>query len=100
MRFSLNNRLILEVYEQTGLKQEIKNGLAIPGQRDGFKGLKLLTPAKFSDGTIIPEGSVAWFREETLYGQPWTKKIYKLDDNQRFIVADFNFVDMIEIRDT
>lgn len=101
MTFSMNGRLILEVYKQTGLTPEMKNGIAMPGQRDGFKGLRILISTVLSDGRHIPAGSTAYIREEALYSQPWTKKIYKCDTiNEPFIVADLSSVDMIVVPET
>lgn len=74
MTFSLNNRLIVEPYIKEGLKAKISGGIATPGQRDGLKGLKVLMDAYLSDGRKIPEGSVAYIREEVLHTHPWASK--------------------------
>ena len=74
MTFSLNNRLILEPYVKEGLKAKVSGGIAIPGQRDGIKGLKVLLDAYLSDGRKIPAGSTAYIREEVLHTHLWASK--------------------------
>jgi len=97
----MNNRLIVEVYVQTGIKSEIRNGMAMPGQRDGFKGLRVLVGTNLPDGTHIPAESLAYFREEALYNVPWTKKVFKCDTvTEPFIIADLSNVDMIRTPDS
>lgn len=95
--FSLNNRLVVEVYVSTGLTTEIKNGLATPGQRDGIKALRVLVGTVLSDGRVVEAGDVAFIREENLYNQPWTKKVYKCPSltPEPFHLADLIHVDAI-----
>lgn len=100
MTFSLNNRLIVSEYKQTGLRTETKNGLAVAGQRDGICGLKVLVGTVLSDGRHIPAGSTAYFREETLYNMPWTKQLFKSPLlAESFLVADLHNVDFISTPD-
>ena len=95
MNFSINNRLIVEVYQRTALRQEVKFGVVTPGQRDGFTGLKVLVGTILPDGREVPAGTTAYFREENLHTQEWTKRIYKTDlISQPFLLADLIHVDM------
>ena len=65
MTFSTSNRLVLEQYIKDGLRKEVVNGIATPGQRDAVKGLKVLIDAVLPDGRRIPKGSIAYIREES-----------------------------------
>ena len=101
MTLSMNNRLILEVYQQTGVKSVNQHGLSMPGQRDGIKGLRILVGITLPDGRHVPAESIAYIREEFLYNVPWTKKIFKCDFlPEPFMVADLAHIDMIRTPDS
>lgn len=98
MKFSLNNRLIVEQYIKEGLKAKVSGGIATPGQRDGLKGLKTLIETTLSDGRRIPKGSMAYVREETLHTQQWASKPMTSDAiPEKFIILDLAYVDFIDI---
>jgi hypothetical protein len=98
-RISINNKIIVQAYTPGALRQEIKGGIARPGQRDGFVGLKVLVATKLQDGTEVPVGSIAYFKEEELYTQPWAKQKIKAENflPEEFIIAELYKVDSIEI---
>lgn len=100
MMFSVNNRLILEPYVKSGLKSEVRNGIATPGQRDGLKGLKVLMDVRVMDGgepRYIPKGSIAYIREEILHSHPWGSKHLTCDTHPgKYMVVDLSYVEFIE----
>lgn len=96
MTFSLNNRLVLEPYIKDGLKAEVRNGIATPGQRDSLKGLRVLMETTLSDGHRISVGSIAYIREEVLHTQQWASKPLSCDTLPgKFLVADLAHVEFI-----
>lgn len=100
MTFSLNDRLVLEVYKKEGLRSEIRGGIATPGQRDGVKGLRVLVSTTFSDGTHVPVGSIAYVREEIMHNPGFAQKILKSDFlKEPFIIADRQNVEFITTPD-
>lgn len=97
MTFSVNNRLIVEQYTKEGLKAKIQGGIATPGQRDGLKGLRVLIDATLPDGTKVPSGSIAYFREEILYTQAWASKPFSCDTLPvKFLIADLQFIEFFD----
>ena len=56
---SFNNKLVLEAYIHTEIRQEINKGWAKPDQKIKLKGLKVLIQAILPDGTVVPAGSIA-----------------------------------------
>lgn len=100
MTFSINNRLVLEVYNKTGLSAKVQNGIATPGQRDGLKGLRVLVGTVLPDGRHVPKGSVAYIKEETLHTQPWASKLLTCDFlTEKFILAELQCVECISTPD-
>ncbi len=96
MTFSVNNKLILEPYVKEALKAEFRGGIAVPGQRDGLKGLKVLISARLSDGQFIPKGSTVYIKEETLFNHTWASKVSTCDTvSGKFISVDYSFVEFI-----
>ena len=96
---SVNNRLILEPYVKEGLKAKVTGGIAMPGQRDGLKGLKLVVAAYMPDGKVMPAGSIAYIREEVLYNHPWSTKVLtftKDGEEKKCIIAPFEHAEMFE----
>lgn len=94
--FSVNNRLIVETYKKEGLKTEIRNGFALIDQKVSLKGLKVLVDAKLNDGTIVPSGSTAYVKEETLHNAAWAKTPLKCDTlSGTFMVMDLTHVEFI-----
>lgn len=97
MSYSINNRLITEVYKKEGLKSSVNNGFAMVSQKVSVKGLKILTDAVLSDGSKIAVGSVAYIREETLHTHPSLKSVFESDAiGQPFMIVDLSLVDFIE----
>lgn len=101
--FSINNRLILEVYKtDRGLKATERNGFAMISQKVTVKGLKVLIDAHLYDGDSqtsmrIPRGSLAYIREEYLHTQPWAQKIMESDAiGEQFIIVDIKMVEFIK----
>lgn len=90
---SFNNKLILEAYLHTELKAEIKNGWAMASQKTNLKGLKVLVQGVLSDGTIVPAGSTAYIKEESLHTQVWAKNKIKSDT----LPGEFILVTMSEV---
>ncbi len=97
MTFSLNNRLILEFYVKTGLKAEIKSGIATPGQANGLKGLKVLMDAN-SSVQLIPKGSIAYIKEEVLHNHSTTifKPLTCDTIPGKFMIVDLQYVEFVD----
>lgn len=93
---SFNGKIILEAYEQTEIKTEKHLGWITPGQKSNLKGLRVLVQATLQDGTVIPTGSTAYIKEETLHNQPWAKNRLKSDTLKgEFILATMNDIEYI-----
>lgn len=94
--FSVNNRFVVEVYQKEALKSEIRNGLAMIGQKVSLKGLRILVDAKLNDGTLVPKGSSAWIKEETLHTAAWAKTPLQCDTlSSKFFIVDLAHVEFI-----
>ena len=94
---SFNGKLILEAYKQTEIRAEIKSGWATPNQRSCLKGLKVLFDARLSDNVLVPAGSTAFIKEESLHTQPWAKNKLKCDSlTEEFIIVNMNEVEYVE----
>lgn len=96
-QFSLNNRLIVEVYKtDKSLRAEVKNGFAMVDQKVTLKGLRILMPATLANGKEVPAGSIAYIKEEILHNAPWAKTPLKADTmSEQFLVIDASVVDFI-----
>jgi hypothetical protein len=98
MSFSLNNRLVLEVYVKEGLKAKVSGGIATPGQRDGVKGLRVLMDAYLADGRHIPKGSTAYIREEVLHTHPWASKPLSSEFLPvKFLLVESSYIEFFDI---
>lgn len=97
MKYSLNDRLILEIYKTDGsLKTEIKNGIAFVQQKIALKGLKVKMNTTLSNGTKILAGSIAYLKEEDLHNREWAKKPLTCDAlSEPFIIVDSKDVQFI-----
>lgn len=90
-------KLILEAYQQKELRSEYRNGIAVPGQKNTLKGLKVLVQATLSDGTVIPKNSIAYLKEEVLYSNPMAKNKLKCDTLPvEFIIVTTDNIEYIE----
>ena len=98
MTYSLNNRLVLELYNKEALKPRMQGGIATPGQRDGLKGLKVLMDARLPEPYgRVPAGSVAYIREEILHTHDWASKPMTCDFlSSKFLVVDIAYVEFID----
>ncbi len=93
---SFNNKLILEAYRHTEIRPEGNKGWVQAAQKNNLKGLKVLVQATLSDGTVVPAGSMAYIREESLHTQPWSKNKLKSDTLPgEFILVTMNEVEFI-----
>ncbi len=94
---SFNNKLVLEAYRHTELKAEAKSGwIAMADQKKNLKGLKVLVQATLPDGTLIPAGSTAFIKEESLHTQPFAKNKLKCETLPgEFILVTMNEVEFI-----
>lgn len=98
MMFSVNNRIVVEVYQKEGLRAKVQGGIATPGQRDGLKPLKVLVGAKLSDGTLIPQGALVYVPEEVLHNHAWATKALTCDTIPgKFIVLETSYIVCYEI---
>lgn len=85
---------MLEPYVKEGLKAKVQGGIAMPGQRDGLKALKVLVDGSLPDGTKIPNGSFALIREELLYSHPWASKVLTLEGSEmKFIIVELTHIE-------
>ena len=97
---SVNSRFILEPYIKEALKAKVQGGIAMPGQRDGLKGLKLLVDGLLPNGDKVPAGSTAYIREEILYTHQWASKILTLEgSDMKFILVDLQHIDCFDIKE-
>jgi hypothetical protein len=81
MMLSLNNKVVLEAYQQgQGLKADIKSGFAMVAQKKNIIPLKVLIGVVLSDGTRIEAGTKAYLSEEELSTQPWAKQVKQIPD--------------------
>ena len=95
---SLNNRLILEVYVPKALETKVSNGFASINQATNLAGLRLLADFRLPDGRIAAAGSVAYIKEHSLMTNPLFKQAFSLASiSQKFIIAPFELVEMMEI---
>lgn len=93
---SFNGKLVLEAYNQTELRAEVKSGWATLNQRNSLKGLTVLIQANLPDGSIVPVGSTAYIKEESLHTQPFAKARLKSDTlKQEFILVGIDQVEYI-----
>lgn len=94
---SFNNRIILEAYQtDRSLRGEVKNGFALVDQKVSLKGLRVLIPAKLTDGTLIPVGSIAYIKEEFLHNTSGINKRLKSDTlKEQFIIVDIANIEYI-----
>lgn len=93
---SFNGKLILEAYQKTEIKADISRGWAKIDQKQTLKGLRVLIQAHTDGGEIIPVGSIAYIKEESLHTQAWAKNKLKSDTLQEeFIVVNVNEVEYI-----
>jgi len=94
---SFNGKLVLEAYKHTELKAEIKSGWASVNQRNSLKGLTVLIRAVLPDGTLVPAGSTAYIKEESLHTQPWAKAKLKSDTlKEEFILVGMDQVEYFD----
>lgn len=100
MTFSVNDRLVLEVYVKEALKAEFRGGIATPGQKNGVKGLRVLVGTTLSSGKEVPAGSIAYIKEETLHNPGFAQKVFKSDFVKGpFIIAELSNVEFITTPD-
>ena len=94
---SFNNKLILEAYTHTEIRPEGNRGWITAGQKNNLKGLKVLIQAVLSDGTVVPAGSTAFIKEETLHSALFAKNKLKCDTIPgEFILATMNDVECLD----
>jgi len=105
MRFSINNNLILEPYLKTREleSKQIATGFVGTAQKTGIESLELLVDATCVMGdnvTTIPAGSRVFFKESTLYIQPWAREVFKKEGFEKgFLIANITDVLYIEGQD-
>ena len=103
MKKSFSNRIILEAYNQgQGVKSEVRGGIAFVAQKTDAIGLKVLATAVLNNGTIIPEGSVAYVKEDILFG-PVAKDIRTAKaafGDQKYIEIDVAHTSFIDLKET
>lgn len=94
--FSFNNRLIVEVYRKGDLRASEVNGFAFVAQKVNLKGLKVLVAASLTDGRVIPEGSIAYIKEEILHTQSWAQKPLECDAIKgQFLIVELAHVELV-----
>lgn len=97
MSYSINSRLITELYIPKEAKSEVIGGVARPTQKSLVRGLKLLMDAVLPNGEHIVKGSTIFFREEVLDTHPCFKKALKCDTlPTQFMLVEAQLVDFIE----
>lgn len=94
---SFNNKLILEAYKHTEIRPEGNKGWISAAQKNNLKGLKVLIQANLSDGTVVPAGSTAYLKEESLHTQQWAKNKLKCDTiSSEFILVTMNEIEYLD----
>ena len=90
------DKLIVEAYKQTGVQAEIKHGWATASQKNNLKGLTVLIQAVLNNGTIVPVGSTAYIKEESLHTQQCAKNKLKCETiPQEFIIVTMNDIEYL-----
>lgn len=89
------DKLILEGYIKTEVRENVRSGWSSgPDQRSQLKGLRVLVQSVLSDGRVIPVGSTAYIKEESLHTGTVGKNRYKSDTLKgEFIVVHINDVE-------
>lgn len=102
MKKSFSNRLILESYNQgQGVKSEVRAGIAFVAQKTDAIGLKVLVTAVLHNGHVIPEGSIAYVKEDILFG-PIAKDIRTAKGalgDQKYIELDLAHTSFIDLKE-
>lgn len=98
---SLNNKLILKPYEGSrSIEKKVQGGFTSLIQRSTLIGLEVLadTTVVFGNNTVdIKKGQKAYFYEEMLFGQDWSKMKFSCDGiKEQFIIADGSAVVMVK----
>lgn len=96
-QYSLNSRLVLEVYKTDGsVRMSVTNGWAKTEQKSRLVGLKVLMSC-YLQNNYIQAGSTAYIREEILHTAPWAKNPLSCDTlSQPFMVVDSSLVEFID----
>lgn len=91
MKQSKNDKLILSVYESSGLTEETRSGFSTVKQKQGIAGLKLLIPAQLTSGEVLPAGTTVYFDEEYLLSPSSpARNVKKIDFLDKLcIIIDF-----------
>ena len=98
---SVHTKVVVESYNNSqGVRTDVRNGIAFADQKKSLVGLKMLAGLRLIDGTLIPEGSTAYFYEDTLMAHPWAKDVRTCSDvSGNFIVGDLNHVVFFKQKD-
>lgn len=93
---SFNNKLVVEAYIHTEIRPEGNKGWITASQKNNLKGLRVLIQANLPDGTVVPVGSMAFIKEESLHTSLWAKNKLKSDTLPgEFILVTMNEVEYI-----
>lgn len=97
--YSVNNRIVVEPYKKEELKAQIKGGLALIGQKQTVKGLKLLVDADWSKDMALfsaRAGDTVYIKEEVLHNHPSVKGTLQSDAIQgEFLVLDASLIEFV-----
>ena len=100
---SINNNLVLKPYTKTRELEttQAATGFAMTKNKVGMESLELLVDAIVNLGydsqRHLAAGSKIFFKEETLYVQPWARKVFESEQfPEGFIIADLKDVVFIE----
>jgi hypothetical protein len=97
MLYSLNDRIVLQAYEDKGLQATRESGFALVQAKIKAVALKVLVEARLSDGTIIPKGIKAYVPEEFAKTSPIAKRVLESDKIEgKFFVMDVKDVIFFE----
>lgn len=99
---SFNEHLVCEPYTKgKQMDAKVNSGFAMIEQKNTLYGLKVLVPCKMPDGTHVPAGSTAYFLEEVLYSQQWSRNKLSCDSlDKECILAEKKQVVLIKFEDT
>lgn len=98
---SLNNQLLLKPYSGTRkIEKKVQGGFMSLTQRSTLVGLEILCDATitYNNSSVqVKKGQIAYFREELLFGQDWSRQLLSCDAlTEECIIADSSYVVMVK----
>jgi hypothetical protein len=88
-----NHNILVEPYLTDGaIRANVKSGFSTIAQKSNLVGLKVIV-----GGSGAQSGWIAYFKEEDLHTQPWSKTVFSCKDvGEPFMIADSRKIVMIK----